>query len=110
MAKGMYMQEGKALNYKNGGEDLIAYGDVVVLPGRIGVAECEIPAGGIGTLSVSGVYELPAETGVAFALGDTLYWNATSGVVSKTAASNTPCGWAAAAKESSAAKALVKIG
>lgn len=109
MAKGLYIQEGGSLDYRNAGA-AIGYCDVVVLDGRIGIAESDIPAGGLGALSVVGVYELPAETGTAFTLGAALYWDATNGVTTTTATDNTPCGYAAAAKAAAATVAVVKIG
>lgn len=60
------------LDYKNDG-DAIAYGDVVALTACIGVAECDIPQGGIGALSVSGVYELPADGSAPFTAGQSLF-------------------------------------
>lgn len=110
MAKGIYVQEGKTLDYKNSGSSAIAYGDVVLMGSLLGVAESDIPAGGLGAVSVSGVYELPSDTGTAYAQGDVLYWDATNSKVTKTSTNNTACGHAAAAKASAAASALVRIG
>ena len=110
MAKGIFVQEGKALDYYNDGGAAIAYGDVVLMGELLGVAECDIPVGGLGAVSISGVYEMPADTGTAYAQGDALYWDASNKRVTKTSDSNTACGHAAAAKTSSAARALVRIG
>ena len=110
MAKGIFVQEGKALDYYNDGGAAIAYGDVVLMGALLGVAECDIPVGGLGAVSISGVYEMPADTGTAYAQGDALYWDASNKRVTKTSESNTACGHAAAAKTSSAARALVRIG
>ena len=111
MAKGFFVQDGKVLDYKNDGSAAIAYGDVVALTACIGVAECDIPKGGIGALSVSGVYELPADTSAAFTMGQALFWDSTSGTVKGTTSSGLiPCGFAAAPKESSATICFCKIG
>ena len=64
-----FVQKGESLNYRNEGSELIRYGEVVVLEERIGVA------GILGTVGVSGVYEMPAETGIAFQMGQTLWWD-----------------------------------
>ncbi len=110
MAKGIFVQEGKTLDYVNEGDAAIAYGDVVLMGALLGVAECDIPVESLGAVSVSGVYELPSDTGTAYAQGDALYWDASNKRVTKTSDSNTACGHAAAAKTSSAARALVRIG
>lgn len=109
MAKGIYVQEGRTLDYINGGAD-IAYCDVVKLTDCIGVAEDDIPNSQTGALSVAGVYELPAETTAGFTMGQKLYWDATNKCVSATSTGNTPCGIATAAKLQASATATVKIG
>ncbi|MVB11072.1 hypothetical protein CAFE_17740 [Caprobacter fermentans] len=70
-----YVQPGKIINYKNDTGANIAYGDVVVLSSRIGVAECGIANGEIGSVGLEGVYEFPAETTAAFAVGQKIYWD-----------------------------------
>lgn len=69
-----YVQEGRIINYANTGEKAIAYGDVVVLTEIIGVATMNIPAGATGTVEITGVYEMSAETTSAFSTGQTVYW------------------------------------
>ena len=110
MAKGFFVQDGKVLDYKNDG-DAIAYGDVVALTACIGVAECDIPQGGIGALSVSGVYELPADGSAPFTAGQALFWDSSAGTVKGTNSGDLiPCRFAAAPKESSATICFCKIG
>ena len=110
MAKGFFVQDGKVLDYKNDG-DAIAYGDVVALTACIGVAECDIPQGGIGALSVSGVYELPADGSGAFTVGQELFWDSSAGLVKGSdSGSLIPCGIAVAPKDSSATICFCKIG
>ena len=55
-----YVQKGENINYKNGGSEKIAYGDVMVISDRIGVASVDISAGETGVISLEGVYEMPA--------------------------------------------------
>lgn len=45
----------------------------------------------------------PAETGVAWAVGDKIYWDATNGVFTKTTTSNTLAGYVLEAKLAAAA-------
>lgn len=110
MSKGIYIQEGSILDYRNETAAEIKYCDVVPLTGAIGIAECGIPSGALGTISVCGVYELPAETSAAFTMGQKLYWNTTVGVVTATATDNIPCGMAVTAKAQSAATVRVRLG
>lgn len=111
MATAIFVQDGKALDYINNDRyNTVYYGDIVVIGSLVGVAECDIPVGGLGAVSISGVYEMPSDTGTAYAQGDALYWDASNKRVTKTSDSNTACGHAAAAKTSSAGRALVRIG
>lgn len=48
-----YVQRGEALDYKNGTEEMIPAGTVVLVGKRIGVAGCDIPAGAVGTIHVT---------------------------------------------------------
>lgn len=80
MAKGFYIQEGKTIDYVNNGDTDIAYCDVIPLTSRVGVAACDIPKGKKGSLSISGVYELPADT-TAMILGQLVHWDAAAGKV-----------------------------
>lgn len=71
-----FIQEGKVINYYNGTSDAIAYGDVVVLSQRIGIAASNIPTGSTGAVELEGVFEIAAETSAGFAVGQPLYWDA----------------------------------
>ncbi len=110
MAKGIYRQEGKSLDYKNVGSSTIKYADVVAMTNRIGIAECDIEPGQFGTVSVSGVYELPCTASETYTVGQTLYYNTSENVVMSTASSNIECGFAVTAKTSRVSKISVKIG
>lgn len=73
----------------------VAAGDVIVLGSNIvGVAVRDIPAGGEGTVYISGVYEFPASS-LTVAAGAKLYWDATGNVATTTSTSNTYLGVAA---------------
>lgn len=109
MAKGTSIQEGETIDYTNSGASAIGYKDVVPLTTRIGIAGENIAVGATGSLQVEGVWELPAITGTAFAVGDQLYWDAANNVLNKTLAGNTPAGWATEPKAAAAATARVKI-
>lgn len=109
MAKAYFKQMGDTLDYANNTDKDINYGDVVVLTGRIGIAESDIPINGLGSLSVSGVYELPATTSEDITLGQQVYWDAENSRVTGTAEGNIPCGFAVSAKASANSVIGVKI-
>ncbi len=109
MAKGYFKQVGESIDYTNSGSEAIAYGDVVALTDCIGVAECDIAAGALGTLSLCGVYELPAAT-AALTVGQKVYWDVTNSNVTAVSTDNIPCGIVIAAKAESVLAADVKIG
>ncbi len=116
MAKGFYIQEGKTIDFVNNGEADIAYCEVVPLTSRVGVAACAIPKGAKGALSISGVYELPADTN-AMTVGQQVHWDIAAGkVVASAGAANeggdlptVPCGMVVAEKAANTASVLVKI-
>ncbi len=109
MAKANYVQKGEILDFKNTGDEAIGYHDLVVMGGRVGVAQEVIPAGGVGSVSVTGVYEVPADTTAAFVTGETLYWDEENSKVVKTAGA-VVAGWSFTDKVTAGAVALVKIG
>ncbi|GKH48208.1 hypothetical protein CE91St45_27700 [Oscillospiraceae bacterium] len=106
-----YVQKGENINYKNGGSEKIAYGDVVVISDRIGVASVDISAGETGVISLEGVYEMPAEATAAFEVGQTVYWDTTNKhlTATKPASGAIVAGVAIEPKATAAALALVKL-
>ena len=85
MDKAKYLQEGKNIDYKNGGTDMIAAGEIVVIGSRIGVAGGDIPGGETGAVVTEGVWELPKTAEEAISVGDMLYFDAATKKVTKTA-------------------------
>lgn len=110
MAKGIFVQKGDVIDYKNGGAAAIEYNEVVPIVSRIGVAAEAIAIGATGGLRVTGVHELPAVNNAAFAVGDALYWDSANGNLTKTAEGNIAAGWCAEPKAEARATAMVKIG
>ena len=109
MTKAVYVQKGETLDFTNTGAEDIEYNEVISLTDRIGIAQESIPIGATGSVAVAGVYELPADTTVAFATGENLYWDATNSKVVKTAG-DIVAGWAFNDKVTAGANVLVKIG
>lgn len=104
-----YIQRGETIDYTNLGQVPIAYGGVVVLTNRIGVAGEDISVGATGSVHVVGVFELPAVDTAAFAVGEQLYWAPVPGVLTNVAQNNVPAGWATEPKQLADTTARVKI-
>ena len=69
-----YVQRGDAIDHTPAAD--VAAGDVVVIGKIVGVAKLDIKAGELGALALTGVYEVAKGTGVAFAAGMEVGWNA----------------------------------
>jgi predicted RecA/RadA family phage recombinase len=78
-----YIAKGETLRVVTPAGGLVA-GAVAVIGAFIGIPALTTAEGEINELSICGVYALPSTGSVAF--GDVLYFNATSGVVTKTKA------------------------
>ena len=111
MAKqAIFEQEGKTIDYLNGGQTSIEVGTVVPLVSRIGISLETIAPGAKGGVRLVGVWSMPADDQTAFTVGDQLYWDATNEVLTKTATDNIPAGICTLAKAASGTEASVRIG
>jgi predicted RecA/RadA family phage recombinase len=86
MPQATFVHEGCSVDYTPGGD--VAAGDVVVQGDLVGVTKVEIKAGKLGALSVDGVFDFAKNTGVAYTVGQLLYWDDTANVVTTTATGN----------------------
>ena len=73
-----YVQKGDVVDYTPA--SAVAAGDVVVIGSLVGVAPRAIAANALGSLAISGVFEMPCATGATGAQGSAINWYATSGV------------------------------
>jgi predicted RecA/RadA family phage recombinase len=75
-----FVQDGNSIDHTPGAD--VAAGEVVVQGELVGVAKLDIPAGRLGALAVSGVFDLAkaAGSGVTFSAGDKVYWDASGSV------------------------------
>lgn len=101
-----YWQRGETLDYQNATEEMIPANTVVILGKRIGVAGTDIPAGGIGSLHMVGVFEIPKKSGVALAAGDNVVFTDADGVDKAT---TDVMGYAVEAAAAEAATAKIKL-
>jgi len=77
----------------------ISVGDVVELgTAAVGIAQTDIASGDIGAIVTAGLFDVAAETGVAWAIGDIIYWDNANNVATKTATDNARAGVAVQAK------------
>jgi len=107
MATASFVQIGENIDF-TASED-IEYMEIVPLKTCIGIAMSTIAKGATGTLSLTGVYDIPAATG-ALAVGDAVYFDVERGSITATKASNVPAGIAVLAKAESGTTARVRIG
>lgn len=107
MATATYVQKGANIDYT--AAKAIDYMDVVPLAACIGVALTPIAKGEKGTVSLTGVYELPAAASLAIDVGDKVYWNAKNNNIDKTD-TGIPAGIAVAPKTEAGTVVRVKIG
>jgi len=103
-----YVQNGEILDWINDTGSDVAYRDVIPSGGRIFVAGENIKAGNTGSVNTEGVYELPTDNTTTFTTGDTLYWDATNGILTKTPTAY-KAGYATATKIQADTTAMVKI-
>lgn len=78
--KAVYIQNGEILDYKNMTGEEIPENAIVLMGNRMGVTGGKIPAGEIGSLQVTGVFEMPKKTGVALAAGDDVVFTSEDGI------------------------------
>ncbi|MFO7899375.1 MAG: DUF2190 family protein [Planctomycetota bacterium] len=105
-----YKGKGEVLDVTNNTSIDYSAGQMVELGDIVGIVSYDdIAAGEEGVVVIEGEHTYTAETGVAWSIGDQLYYNETSDHLTKTAGSNNKAGVAAAAKESSASTGRIKL-
>ena len=115
MGKAAYWQRGDALDYRNATDTKIEANTVIPFGSHIGVAGTDILPGELGSLHVTGVFEIPKTATVAIEMGATVYFDgegvtdaADDGETSPTA--YPLAGYAAQAAAAADTVILVKLG
>jgi predicted RecA/RadA family phage recombinase len=103
------VQTGDVIDFINDTANAINVGDVVPLKTFCGVAETDIPAGEVGAVAITKVWDVPAVSGTVFAAGDILFWSASNKQATLTTTNNTPIGVCVAPKAAGQTVARVKI-
>lgn len=88
MALTTFIHDGDAIDYTPSAD--VAVGDVVVQGELVGLAKRPISANTLGSLAVTGVFDVPKATGAstAIAAGANVYWDATNKRATTTATGN----------------------
>ncbi len=104
-----YVQPGYNIDYTADADK--AYREVVALGACIGVTNAEIKAGETGSITLTGVHQIPAEAGTAIAFGAQVYYDTKKGTIVAASGTDTvPAGMAVAAKAEAGTTCLVRIG
>ncbi len=77
MSKAAYWQRGETLDYKNATETKIEANTIIAFGGHIGVAGTDILPGELGSLHVTGVFEIPKTATEDIEMGETVYFDGT---------------------------------
>lgn len=104
MGKAVYVQRGESLDYLNTTDETIEAGTVIELETLVGVAGTDIPAGQLGSVHVTGVFQIPKTDAAEIPMGTEVYYDGT-GIT--TASGTTLAGYAAA--DAAAADAVVSV-
>jgi predicted RecA/RadA family phage recombinase len=102
-----YVQPGDTLTLTAPAE--IISGGVVIVGSIIGVANGDAANGAPFDVDTVGVFTLPKVSALGIAAGDVVYWDATAGLVNKTASGNTKLGVATAAAANPSASVTVRL-
>ena len=78
MSKAAYWQRGETLDYKNATDAKIEANTVISFGGHIGVAGTDILPGELGSLHVTGVFEMPKTAAGAVEMGTEVYLTETA--------------------------------
>lgn len=96
----------KILKYTHNAD--VAKNDIILLVGRVLVSLDAVLANAVGIyIHAAERMEMPKEASLAVTAGDTVYWDNTNSVITKTATSNTKCG--IAVEDAAGAASLVII-
>lgn len=107
MAKASYWQRGESLDFKNTTNAKIEANTIIALSGRIGVAGTDINPGEVGSVHVTGVYEIAKTGTAAIAQGAAVYWDGDG--ITNVSTSNILAGYAAADAAAADTVILVKL-
>nr|DAT95090.1 MAG TPA: protein of unknown function DUF2190 [Caudoviricetes sp.] len=106
--KGAYVNTGYTINYKNETNTKIEAGSVVKIGDLVGIAACDIDVKALGTVSISGVYDITKKSGEAIEAGKLVYYSVDG--VTATAGSNSRVGYTVAKALAGDSTVRVRLG
>lgn len=107
MSKAKYWQQGDSLDFRNSGDEMIETGSIVSLVSRIGIAGTNIGVDEVGSVVVTGVFEMEKTDTTEIPMGTLVYFDGTG--ITATADKNVPAGYAADASSASDETVKVKL-
>lgn len=108
MSKAAYWQRGETFDYKNTTDTKIEANTVISFGSHIGVAGTDILPGELGSLHVTGVFEIPKTAAGAIEMGTEVYFDGAG--ITDTKGDDTPlAGYAAQAAAAGDPVILVKL-
>ena len=108
MSKAAYWQRGETLDYKNNTDTKIEANTVISFGSHIGVAGKDIHPRELGSLVVTGVFEIDKTATGAIEMGTEVYFDGT-GITDVVGEGSIKAGYAAAPADAAGASVLVSI-
>lgn len=108
MSKAAFWQRGEALDYRNTTDTKIEANTVISFGSHIGVAGTDILPGELGSLHVTGVFEIPKTDAAVIEMGTEVYFDG-EGITATGGDSSIPAGYAAQAAAATDTVILVKL-
>ena len=102
--KAVFVQRGESVDFTPSRD--VAAGEVLVFGGLPGVVKTAVKAGSLGSLALTGVYDVEKD-GLAVAAGDRLFWDDTRKLATPAAADGVFLGLAAANSPASSPRARI---
>lgn len=116
MSKAVYWQRGETLDYRNTTDTKIEANTVISFGSHIGVAGTDILPGELGSLHVTGIFEIPKKATEAIEMGVNVYFDGTGITTATTDGATTNpidypmAGYAAQEAAAADSVVLVKLG
>ena len=104
-----YRQSGKKVDFTNTTGSAITDGDLVVLAEQAGIAIESIATSAIGTIQISGVFQVVKDAGEAWTQGQKVYYNSTDKFKVAIALGDSFVGYAAVASASASVIGQVRL-
>lgn len=108
MSKAAFWQRGETLDYRNATDAKIEANTVISFGSHIGVAGTDILPGELGSLHVTGVFEIPKTDAAAIEMGAEVYFDG-EGITADSGSGAVPAGYAAQAAAAADAVIFVKL-